>query len=177
MHTPTLQTITWGDPQHQRFDQIFEIAAKSGFSALEIGYRRLGQATSGAVSALPLVRIPGAALSLLEHRQITLGTSFPVFSRIACQSMDPARFGIRRLLRVCARNAPMGRTGIGFDYRGTRKNRTLLGSDFSEPAREFSSKARSASKSVRRECESPKPSSAISQRRELPSERIQLARR
>ncbi|MEM1212399.1 MAG: sugar phosphate isomerase/epimerase family protein [Planctomycetota bacterium] len=43
MHRPALQTITWGDPQHERFDAIFATAKAAGFAGLEIGFRRLGQ--------------------------------------------------------------------------------------------------------------------------------------
>lgn len=42
MFRTSLQTITWGDPQHERFDSIFELARASGFDGLEIGFRRLG---------------------------------------------------------------------------------------------------------------------------------------
>ena len=38
-----LQTITWGDPQHQKFDEIFARAHAAGFDGVEIGFRRLGQ--------------------------------------------------------------------------------------------------------------------------------------
>lgn len=48
----SLQTITWGDPQHHLFDHIFSIAAQSGFDAVEIGFRRLGQVGVGDVKAL-----------------------------------------------------------------------------------------------------------------------------
>lgn len=39
----SLQTITWGDPQHHQFEQIFSIASQAGFGGVEIGFRRLGQ--------------------------------------------------------------------------------------------------------------------------------------
>ncbi len=42
IHT-ALQTITWGDPQHQLFPEIFRVANQAGFGGLEIGYRRLSQ--------------------------------------------------------------------------------------------------------------------------------------
>ena len=42
-HTAAIQTITWGDPQHDRFDAIFASVAAAGFAAMEIGYRRLSQ--------------------------------------------------------------------------------------------------------------------------------------
>ena len=48
----SLQTITWGDPQHQLFDSIFELAAESGFGGLEIGYRRLSAVSVGDIHAL-----------------------------------------------------------------------------------------------------------------------------
>lgn len=48
----TLQTITWGDPQHDRFDHIFQLAKASGFDALEIGYRRLSQIPVAEMQAL-----------------------------------------------------------------------------------------------------------------------------
>ena len=37
----SLQTITWGDPQHDRFDHIFALARASGFHGIEIGFPRL----------------------------------------------------------------------------------------------------------------------------------------
>jgi len=40
MFRKSLQTITWGDPQHDRFDRIFALASESGFHGLEIGFRR-----------------------------------------------------------------------------------------------------------------------------------------
>lgn len=43
MHKPALQTITWGAPQHERFDPIFTTAPAAGFKALEIGFRRLSR--------------------------------------------------------------------------------------------------------------------------------------
>ncbi len=43
MFKASLQTITWGDPQHDRFDQIFAQAKSNGFDGLEIGFRRLRQ--------------------------------------------------------------------------------------------------------------------------------------
>ncbi len=39
----SLQTITWGDPQHHLFNHIFGVAAKAGFDGVEIGFRRLGK--------------------------------------------------------------------------------------------------------------------------------------
>ena len=36
-----IQTITWGDPQHDLFEYIFDNAQKAGFDGLEIGFRRL----------------------------------------------------------------------------------------------------------------------------------------
>lgn len=36
-----LQTITWGDPQHDRIDQILSTAAESGYEGVEIGWRRI----------------------------------------------------------------------------------------------------------------------------------------
>ncbi len=36
-----IQTITWGDPQHDLFEYIFNNAQKAGFDGLEIGFRRL----------------------------------------------------------------------------------------------------------------------------------------
>ncbi|MEP3276408.1 MAG: sugar phosphate isomerase/epimerase family protein [Stappiaceae bacterium] len=41
MFKTSLQTITWGDPQHDRFSDIFALAKASGFDGLEIGFRRL----------------------------------------------------------------------------------------------------------------------------------------
>lgn len=41
----SLQTITWGDPQHHLFDHIFRVASEAGFDGVEIGFRRLGQAS------------------------------------------------------------------------------------------------------------------------------------
>jgi len=41
MFKTSLQTITWGDPQHNRFSDIFALANASGFDGLEIGFRRL----------------------------------------------------------------------------------------------------------------------------------------
>lgn len=41
-----LQTISWGDPQHCLFNQIFAEAHKARFDGLEIGFRRLGQITT-----------------------------------------------------------------------------------------------------------------------------------
>jgi len=41
MTKTSLQTITWGDPQHDRFDEIFSLAKANGFTGLEIGFRRL----------------------------------------------------------------------------------------------------------------------------------------
>lgn len=38
-----LQTITWGDPQHEQFDSIFKIAKQAGFQGVEVGFRRLSQ--------------------------------------------------------------------------------------------------------------------------------------
>jgi sugar phosphate isomerase/epimerase len=43
MFKTSLQTITWGDPQHHRFADIFARAHASGFAGLEIGFRRLRQ--------------------------------------------------------------------------------------------------------------------------------------
>ena len=43
MFKTSLQTITWGDPQHHLFDHIFNLAATAGYSGVEIGFRRLGQ--------------------------------------------------------------------------------------------------------------------------------------
>jgi len=43
MHKRSLQTISWGDPQHHMFDHIFSVAANAGFEGVEIGFRRLGQ--------------------------------------------------------------------------------------------------------------------------------------
>jgi sugar phosphate isomerase/epimerase len=48
----SLQTITWGDPQHHLFDGIFELAAECGFRGLEIGYRRLSAIDTGDMQAL-----------------------------------------------------------------------------------------------------------------------------
>ena len=41
MYKISLQTITWGDPQHHLFDEIFALANSCGFQGLEIGFRRL----------------------------------------------------------------------------------------------------------------------------------------
>ena len=38
MFKKAIQTITWGDPQHNLFEHIFENAQKAGFDGLEIGY-------------------------------------------------------------------------------------------------------------------------------------------
>ncbi|NNE80555.1 MAG: sugar phosphate isomerase/epimerase [Silicimonas sp.] len=43
MFRKSLQTITWGDPQHHLFDHIFTVARNAGYDAVEIGFRRLGQ--------------------------------------------------------------------------------------------------------------------------------------
>ena len=48
----SLQTITWGDPQHDRFEEIFSLARANGFNALEIGFRRLSQVTVSEMKAL-----------------------------------------------------------------------------------------------------------------------------
>lgn len=55
----SLQTITWGDPQHDRFDEIFSLASANGFVALEIGFRRL--------SAVP---VPDLKALLQRHEMI-----------------------------------------------------------------------------------------------------------
>lgn len=52
MHRSALQTITWGDPQHDRFDQIFAVAAGSGFAGVEIGFRRLRQVEASTMADL-----------------------------------------------------------------------------------------------------------------------------
>lgn len=36
-----LQTITWGDPQHDRMDAILATAAAAGYAGVEIGWRRV----------------------------------------------------------------------------------------------------------------------------------------
>ncbi|MGI9355372.1 MAG: sugar phosphate isomerase/epimerase family protein [Rhizobiaceae bacterium] len=48
----SLQTITWGDPQHHLFDSIFGLASGSGFEGVEVGFRRLSQVSIKDVSAL-----------------------------------------------------------------------------------------------------------------------------
>ncbi|WP_181408120.1 sugar phosphate isomerase/epimerase family protein [Pararhizobium mangrovi] len=52
MFRTSLQTITWGDPQHERFHEIFALAQSSGFEGLEIGFRRLGQVEPEVMMAL-----------------------------------------------------------------------------------------------------------------------------
>ncbi|MEM1026745.1 MAG: sugar phosphate isomerase/epimerase family protein [Planctomycetota bacterium] len=52
MHRPALQTITWGDPQHDRFDAILETAKAAGFSGVEIGFRRLRHITADSARAM-----------------------------------------------------------------------------------------------------------------------------
>lgn len=59
----TLQTITWGDPQHDRFDHILSLAKASGFDALEIGYRRLSQVSVEEMQ------------TLLDKHQLTLSST------------------------------------------------------------------------------------------------------
>ena len=39
MFRKSLQTITWGDPQHHLFDHIFTVARNAGYDAVEIGFR------------------------------------------------------------------------------------------------------------------------------------------
>lgn len=46
MFKTSLQTITWGDPQHNRFSDIFALANASGFDGLEIGFRRLREVST-----------------------------------------------------------------------------------------------------------------------------------
>ncbi len=48
----SLQTITWGDPQHHLFDGIFALAAGNGYRGLEIGFRRLGAVSTDDMRAL-----------------------------------------------------------------------------------------------------------------------------
>lgn len=48
----SLQTITWGDPQHHRFSEIFASASANGFASVEIGFRRLSQVTVSEINAL-----------------------------------------------------------------------------------------------------------------------------
>lgn len=60
MPRTSLQTISWGDPQHQQFDHIFDVAAKAGYEGVEIGFRRLGQVSAN------------EARSLLEKHQLEL---------------------------------------------------------------------------------------------------------
>jgi sugar phosphate isomerase/epimerase len=54
------QTITYGDPQHDRFSEIFSELAEDGYEGLEIGYRRLKN-------------IPASeAVALLKHNGLEL---------------------------------------------------------------------------------------------------------
>ena len=52
MFKTSLQTITWGDPQHDRFPDIFALAKASGFDGLEIGFRRLRQVSTTDIQRL-----------------------------------------------------------------------------------------------------------------------------
>ena len=52
MFRSSLQTITWGDPQHHLFDHIFGLAAQAGYEGVEIGFRRLGQISIDQAQAL-----------------------------------------------------------------------------------------------------------------------------
>ena len=52
MFKKSLQTITWGDPQHHLFDSIFGLASGAGFEGVEIGFRRLSQVSIEDASAL-----------------------------------------------------------------------------------------------------------------------------
>ena len=52
LYKTSLQTNTWGDPQHNRFAEIFSIAKASGFNGLEIGFNRLREIKSRKVFRL-----------------------------------------------------------------------------------------------------------------------------
>ena len=53
----------WGDPQHDRFDEIFQLAKANGFTGLEIGFRRL--------SAVSVARM----LAMLERHGLVINAS------------------------------------------------------------------------------------------------------
>jgi len=46
------QTITWGDGQTEFMDRVVRVAAAAGYSALEIGYRRLAGVDAGELGDL-----------------------------------------------------------------------------------------------------------------------------
>lgn len=52
MAKTSLQTITWGDPQHHLFDHIFSLATETGYQGVEVGFRRLGQISLDEARAL-----------------------------------------------------------------------------------------------------------------------------
>lgn len=46
------QTITYGDPQHDRFEAIFQELERAGYTGVEIGYRRLRNLPAERVTSL-----------------------------------------------------------------------------------------------------------------------------
>lgn len=63
MFKTSLQTITWGDPQHNRFAEIFALAKACGFDGLEIGFRRLREVRTNEMQ------------NLLDHHGMVINAS------------------------------------------------------------------------------------------------------
>lgn len=88
MFKKAIQTITWGDPQHNLFEHIFENAQKAGFDGLEIGFRRLIKSKTDDIKAL------------LEKYNIQISASHVGGNLADLAQADDERSGLENIINI-----------------------------------------------------------------------------
>lgn len=130
MFKTSLQTITWGDPQHHLFDHIFGLVANAGYDGVEIGFRRLGQVSvdearalldkhqitlsachvGGNLADLTQAANERAALEYVLRYLVALNSQYLIYSGLNAQDDDELASDITRLREIAEGCADHGIT-------------------------------------------------------------------